>query len=116
VDSPLDPYSDHATYRVACPTCNLAVWAGHGPPPEEGENLLDGHDCAGPVEAEAEPGTNGNDGVTVGSPTVVEVDPVPVAQDGTPSAEPVPLVPDNAPPVIVETPVEVGTTTEGPEQ
>ena len=68
MESPLDPDDDFATYRVACPTCNTAVWAGHGPPPDEGENLLSGHDCEVPDETLAEPGSNGNEGVTMGDP------------------------------------------------
>jgi hypothetical protein len=105
VDSPLDPDDDYATYRVACPVCNLAVWASHTPPEDSGENLLDGHDCAGPVEAEVEPGTNGAEGLPMsGGPVEPEVAPEPGldAQDGTPSAEPLLI--------------DAGTTTEGPEQ
>lgn len=48
MDSPLDPDSPIATYRVSCPVCRQNVWAGDEPPPAEGEEILAEHDCPGP--------------------------------------------------------------------
>lgn len=72
-ESPLPADDPLATFRVQCPVCRNNIWAGHVPPPEEGDELLAQHSCPGPADTDAEVPDATPNGMPVESPHAIEV-------------------------------------------